>query len=164
MDGFKKMARLKNVVKLHIVRSLAVFNTPTEVTESVQQEFGLKITRQICETYDPTKRSGQNLSKELCDEFHATRKQFVENTSDIPIANSSYRLQRLQRVIDHAGKNHKLAMEAMKQAAMEVGGAFTNRKEITGKDGAPIQQTILTVGEGDKAKIKEIMKDLENEY
>lgn len=158
------MARLRKEVQTFIVRSLAVFNTPTEVVEAVQQEFNVKVTRQQCEAYDPTKRSGQNLSQDHRDEFHATRKQFVENTSDIPIANSSYRLQRLQRVIDHAGKNHKLAMEAMKQAAMEVGGAFTNRKEITGKDGAPIQQTILTVGEGDKAKIKEIMKDLENEY
>ncbi len=158
------MARLKKNEKLFIVRSLAVFNTPQEVADAVKQEFGIVVSRQSCEAYDPTKRVGCNLSQEFKDEFEVTRKAFIDAPQNIPIANVSYRLQRLQRIVDHAGKNSVLIMDALKQAAQDEGGAFTNRKEITGKDGAPIQQTILTVGEGDKAKIKEIMSELENEY
>lgn len=158
------MARLKKNEKLFIVRSLAVFNTPQEVADAVKQEFGIVVSRQSCEAYDPTKRVGCNLSQEFKDEFEVTRKAFINAPQNIPIANVSYRLQRLQRIVDHAGKNSVLIMDALKQAAQDEGGAFTNRKEITGKDGAPIQQTILTVGEGDKAKIKEIMSELENEY
>ena len=56
------MAVLKKEVKLFIVRSLAVFNTPTETAELVHQDYGVVVTKQQCEKYDPTKRSGENLS------------------------------------------------------------------------------------------------------
>jgi len=42
------MAALKKEVKLFIVRSLAVFNTPTETAELVNQEYGVKVTKQQC--------------------------------------------------------------------------------------------------------------------
>lgn len=160
LDEWKTMARLKKDMKLFIVRSLAVFNTPKETSDLIQQEFGEKVTPQQCESYDPTKRSGQNLSQEFRDEFKATRNAFVEAPKNIPIANVSYRLQRLQKIIDHAGKNSVLVMDALKQAAQDEGGAFTNRKEITGKDGAPIQQSIVTVSKED---VKQALQDLENE-
>lgn len=141
------MARLKKEVKLFIVRSLAVFNTPKETVDLIQQEFSEKVTPQQCEAYDPTKRTGQNLSQEFKIEFEATRKAFIEAPQNIPIANVSYRLQRLQKIVDHAGKNSVLIMDALKQAAQDEGGAFTNRKEITGKNGAPIEQTVTSVSE-----------------
>ncbi len=141
------MARLKKEIKIYIVRSLAVFNTPKETVELIQQEHDVKVTPQQCEAYDPTKRTGQNLSQELKDEFNATRKDFVENTANIPIANVAYRLQRLQRIVDQSSSNKVLVMQALEQAAKEAGGAFTNRKEITGKGGAPIEQTVTSVSE-----------------
>lgn len=72
------MAVLKKEVKLFIVRSLAVFNTPTETAELVHQDYGVVVTKQQCEKYDPTKRSGENLSPELKAEFEATREEFLE--------------------------------------------------------------------------------------
>lgn len=132
------MARLKNEVKIYIVRSLAVFNTPKEVVTLIKEDFGIDVTPQTVECYDPTKRAGQDLSQKLREEFEATRKEFVENTSNIPIANAAYRLQRLQRIVDRVGKNSVLEMQALEQAAKESGGAFTNRKEITGKGGEPL--------------------------
>lgn len=135
------MAQLKKEVKLFIVRSLAIFNTPTETAELVYQEFGLKVTRQNCEKYDPTKRTAQNLSQELKDEFFATREEFLNTPKNIPIANKAYRLQKLQKIVDSAGKNSVLVMNALEQAAKEVGGAFTNqvKKEISGPDGKPVE-------------------------
>ena len=134
------MAQLKKEVKFYIVRSLAKFNTPQETADAVNMDFGIKVTRQQCERYDPTKRAGQELSTELKAEFEATRKQFVDNPQHVPLANLTYRLERMQRVIDHAGKNSVLVLTTLEQAAKDVGGVFTNRKEITGKDGKPLTE------------------------
>lgn len=133
------MAQIKKEVKLFIVRSLAVFNTPSETAEAVYQEFKVVVTKQNCEKYDPTKRAGQNLSAELKAEFEATRKQFLDNPQHIPIANLTYRLQRLQRIVDQGGKNHMLVMAALEQAAKEKGGMYINtriEKEVP-KDESP---------------------------
>lgn len=136
------MAQLKKEVKLFIVRSLAVFNTPTETAAAVKEEFGIIVDRQKCQAYDPTKRAGKDLSEELKAEFEATRKQFVENPQHIPIANQSYRLQQYQRsleavnprAVDHIAK-------LLKQAAEDAGGVYTNRKEITGAGGQPLVES-----------------------
>lgn len=59
------MARLKKEVQTYIVRSLAQFNTPQETATLVKEEFGIDVTRQQCEAYDPTKRIGKDLSQSL---------------------------------------------------------------------------------------------------
>lgn len=135
------MAQLKKEVKLFIVRSLAVFNTPSETAQAVKEEFNIDLPRQKCEVYDPTKRCGKDLSQELRDEFFATREEFLNTPKNIPIANKVYRLQKLQKIVDGAGKNSVLVMNALEQAAKEVGGAFTNqvKKEISGPDGKPVE-------------------------
>lgn len=153
------MAQLRKEVKLFIVRSLAVFNTPSETAQAVHQEFGVEVTKQNCEKYDPTKRSGENLSPELKAEFEATRKQFLENPQHIPIANLAYRLQLMQRVINGAGKNSVLILKTLEQAAKDEGGAFTNRKEITGADGKPLEQNIYQMTPEAAGAIAKALKD-----
>ncbi|HCW5140821.1 TPA: DUF2280 domain-containing protein, partial [Acinetobacter baumannii] len=96
---------------------------------------------QQCEAYDPTKKTGQDLSEEFKTEFYRVRKEMNDNLSAIPIANIAYRLKRLQRFIDHEQfkENPVIVPSLLEQAAKEVGGLYTNRKEITGKDGGPVQ-------------------------
>lgn len=108
------------------MRSLAVFNTPTETAELVHQDYGVVVTKQQCEKYDPTKRSGENLSPELKAEFEATREAFLEKPKNIPIANLSVRLQRLEKQYEKHGKNRVAALAILKQAAEDVGGKYTN--------------------------------------
>lgn len=139
------MAQLKKEIKLFIVRSLAVFNTPTETAAAVKEEFGVIVDRQKCQAYDPTKRAGKDLSAELKGEFEITRQNFIDNPQHVPLANLTYRLQRMQRVIDHAGKNSMLVLSTLEQAAKDVGGVFTNRKEITGKDGKPLTEPVTPI-------------------
>lgn len=43
------MATLKNEVKSFIVQALACFDTPSQVVESVKNEFGVVVTRQQVE-------------------------------------------------------------------------------------------------------------------
>lgn len=125
------MARLKKEEKIYIVRSLAVFNTPKQTADLIQQDLKIEVSPQQCESYDPTKRSGQNLSSELKTEFEATRKAFLNTPQNIPIANLSVRLQHYQHILERVGKNSVLAMKVLEQAAKDVGGQFTNKQDLT---------------------------------
>lgn len=132
------MAALKEPVKIYIVQALACRDTPQEVVDQVKQEFGVDISRSQCECYDPTKYSGRNLSQKYVELFESTRAKFDEGLIDIPIANKYYRLKQYQRQLDRT-RNVKTALKILEQAAKDIGGQFTNRQEITGKDGGPLQ-------------------------
>ncbi|BFM78869.1 DUF2280 domain-containing protein [Acinetobacter baumannii] len=132
------MAALKEPVKIFIVQALACRDTPQEVVEQVKQEFGVDISRSQCECYDPTKYSGRNLSKKFVELFESTREKFDKGLIDIPIANKYYRLKQYQRQLEKT-RNVKTALKILEQAAKDIGGQFTNRQEITGKDGGPVQ-------------------------
>lgn len=139
------MAALSKAIKVFIVRELAVFNTPSEVAKSVKVEFGIEVTRQRCETYDPTKRACKKLAQDLRNEFDETRKAFLDAPKNIPISNLSYRQARRQRVLD-AAQSPMLILDVLDRAAKDAGGAYTNRQEITGGDGKPLleQPVMLT--------------------
>lgn len=156
------MAALKPDVKAFIIQSLACFDTPTLVVESVQKEFGLKITRQQVESHDPTKVSGKALAKKWVDLFYTTRERFKTEISDIPIANKAYRLRVLDRMATRTEtmKNYALAAQIVEQAAKECGDAYTNRQKVehTGKDGGPIESATLTKDEYKQAR-REMLED-----
>ena len=124
------MAILKNEVKSFIVQALACFDTPSQVVESVKNEFGVVVTRQQVETHDPTKAAGKGLAIRWQTLFHDTRKRFREKTADIPIANRAYRLRGLGRMAEKAENMRNLALTAQlyEQAAKEVGDIYVNRR------------------------------------
>lgn len=126
------MARINKKVKLFIVRLMAEFETPTDAAKQVKDIFNVDVTPQQCEAYDPTKRTGQDLTQELRDLFFDYRRRANEELEAIPIANKRYRLQRLQNIIDHDQykENPVLVPRLLEQAAKEVGGLYTNKQEI----------------------------------
>ncbi|GAA5564548.1 hypothetical protein Asch03_02072 [Acinetobacter schindleri] len=132
------MAALKEPVKIFIVQSLACRDTPQEVVESVKQEFDVDISRSQCQSYDPTKYSGRNLSQKYVELFEKTREEFDKGLIDIPIASKYYRLKQYQKQLERT-RNVKTVLKILEQAAKDIGGQFTNRQEITGKDGGPVQ-------------------------
>lgn len=131
------MAALKEPVKIFIVQALACRDTPQEVADLVKQEFGVEVDRMQCSSYDPTKVAGRNLSKKFKDLFNETRKKFDEGLIDIPIANKHYRLKQYDKLLQKT-KNTVIALRIMEQAAKDSGGQFTNRQELTGKNGEPL--------------------------
>lgn len=133
------MATLTEDVKAFIVQALACFDTPTQVSEAVKEEFGLEITRQQVAAYDPTKRTTRNLAKKWREIFHATRKSFLEETAAIPIANQSFRLKALQRMYEKTSSrgNFGMAAQLIEQAAKEAGGMFVNRLKGESDDREP---------------------------
>ncbi|AXY31181.1 MULTISPECIES: DUF2280 domain-containing protein [Enterobacteriaceae] len=156
------MAALKGEVKAFIVQSLACFDTPSQVVESVKKEFGLSITRQQVESHDPTKANGRGLAQKWADMFNATRERFQNEISDIPIANKAYRLRVLDRMATRAEgmKNLALTAEIIEQAAKECGDAYTNKHkfEHSGPNGGAIQ-TITMSREEYKSARQEMMED-----
>jgi hypothetical protein len=140
-------AKLTDEVKTFIVQALACFDTPSQVVAAVNHEFGLTITRQSVEKYDPTKVAGAKVAPKWRTLFEAARKSFVDDSSQIAIAHRSTRLRALQRMATaaEAKGNYPLAAQLHKQAAEEMGNAFTNRREITGKDGKDLPATAPAV-------------------
>lgn len=151
------MAALKDDVKTFIVQQLACFDTPSVVAEAVKAEFGLTVTRQQVEAYNPTKRSAERLGDKWRVIFEETRKAFLEDTSAIGISHKAVRLRALNRMAAKAetSGNIALAAQLMEQAAKECGDAFTNRvkKELSGPDGGPIQQQIIPADPIEAAKV-----------
>lgn len=129
--------KLDDEVKAHIVQGLACFDTPSQVAASVKATYGITVSPQQVEAYDPGKRAGQRLSEKWKTVFEAARQAFIDDASQIPIAHRSTRLRALWRMASLAeGKgNLALAANLHKQAAEEMGNAYTNRRELTGKDG-----------------------------
>lgn len=124
------MAALKSDVKAFIVQALACFDTPSQVSQAVKQEFDIDVTRQQVEQHDPTKRAGSHLALKWQTLFHDTRKRFREETADIPIANRAFRLRGLARMAEKAENMRNLALTAQlyEQAAKECGDMYVNRK------------------------------------
>ena len=133
------MATLKEPVKIFIVQALACRDTPQEVAEAVKQEFKIELDRRQCASYDPTKPAGQNLSKKFVQLFEETREKFDAGLIDIPIANKHFRLKQYQKQLERNAKNTVMSLKILEQAAKDVGGQFTNRQEITGAGGKPIE-------------------------
>ena len=155
------MATLKEPVKIFIVQALACRDTPQEVAEAVKQEFKIELDRRQCASYDPTKPAGQNLSKKFVQLFEETRKKFDEGLIDIPIANKHFRLKQYQKQLERNAKNTVMSLKILEQAAKDVGGQFTNRQEITGKDGQALQTTVV---QATQAQVDEAVRKAQEEY
>lgn len=134
------MPKLKDNVKQHIVTQLACYETPTDVANSVREEFGIEITRGQAHSYDPNSSRGHQLAQKWKDLFKVTREAFLEDTSAIPVANKAVRLKRLQRMADKAEqmRNYQLASQLLEQVAKECGGSYTNKRELSGPNGSAI--------------------------
>ena len=125
----------------YVVQALACFDPPGVIVAALKKDFGVSITIQAVEVYDPNKRAGRNLSKRWRAIFEETRKTFLEDTAAIGISHRAVRLRALQRMADKAeGQgNMVLASSLLEQAAKEVGGSYTNRREVTGANGGPME-------------------------
>ena len=153
------MAALKEPVKIFIVQALACRDTPQEVVDLVKQEYGIQISRSQCQAYDPTKYSGRNLSKKFVELFHETREKFDAGLIDIPIAQKYYRLKQYQKHLEKNARNTVMSLSILKQAAQDLGGQFTNRQEITGKDGKAIETINQNVSTDSYLKARERVLD-----
>lgn len=140
-------AKLTREQQTYVVQALACFDPPSIVVAALKKDFGVVISPQLAECYDPTKKAGRNLAARWVALFEETRKTFLEDTASIAISHRAVRLRALQRMADKAETqgNMVLASSLLKQAAEEVGGSYTNRRELTGKDGKDLPVPVSPV-------------------
>jgi hypothetical protein len=126
--------KLTDQARAFVVQSLAMFDAPSVVAAAVKQEFGLIVTPQAVEAYDPNKRAGAKLSAKWKALFAATREEFLEGQAKIGISHRVVRLRALERMAARAESmgNLALAKDLLEQAAKEVGDAYTNTRVLRG--------------------------------
>ncbi|MGX5830348.1 DUF2280 domain-containing protein [Mesorhizobium sp. 43Arga] len=127
-------AKLPEAAKALVVQRLAAFDSPSDVVEVVKKEFGISVSRQSVEFFDPTKRAGKNLAPKWRAIFEQAREAFLRETATIGISHRVVRLRALQRMADKAEEmgNSEMVLKILRQAAEEVGGMYTSRREYTG--------------------------------
>lgn len=126
--------KLSEEARTFVVQQLAMYDPPDMVAKAVKDEFGVAVTRQAVQAYDPTKYAGRQLAKKWRDLFDATRKAHIEGAAEIGISHKNVRLRALQRMANKAESmgNLPLAAQLHEQAAKEMGNAFTNARVIQG--------------------------------
>ncbi|WP_103019386.1 DUF2280 domain-containing protein [Salinibacter altiplanensis] len=126
------MATLKSRHKRLIVKRLAVFDRPSDVQDEVRERFGLEVDSPQLAHYDPTTRKGQGLAQGLTALFHKTRERFLDEYTETAIQHKAVRLRRLERIANKFSqmRNYVAEMDALEQAAKEMGGAYTNRHTL----------------------------------
>lgn len=137
--------KLTEEAQVFVVQAVACFDAPSVVAAAVKKEFGLVVTPQAIEVYDPNKRAGRNISDKWRELFEATRKAFLEDTAQIGISHRAVRLRSIQRMADKAEGMGNLALAAQlnEQAAKEAGNAYTNKRELSGPNGSPLTPTVI---------------------
>lgn len=124
--------------KIEIVSRLACFESISSVAKVIKTEFDLDLSPQAIESHDPTKSSGRRLAERWRNLFDETRAKFIADIGAIPIAHKATRIRSLNRMADKAEAMGNLALAAriLEQAAKEVGGAFSNKVELSSPDGS----------------------------
>lgn len=121
----RKMRKLPGRAKVVAIQMLACHESPTTVVRVLGEEFGIVVSPQNCEAYDPTRSNGRALSANLVELFWDIRKRFYAEIENIGIAHLSVRLRKLDRMSQLAEDmgNLPLAKKLLEQAAIECGRA-----------------------------------------
>lgn len=122
---------LSSEVKELIITQLAWYTTPAEIQELVKEQYGLEVTKQQLQHYNPHTYKGKALAPKYIDMFNVRRQAFLNEVSDIPIANVNVRLKRLENTWIQltAKKNYIAANAVLEQAAKEASGFYSPRNQ-----------------------------------
>lgn len=128
---WRVVAELTEEMKLAVVQGIARCRSYSEVVVHLAEEYDVQTVVQHIRHYDPG-HPQFNAGEKWRLIFDETRKAYLEEVSTVPAANQGFRLQALQEGIEDARKHKKWALMAMliEQASKEVGGVFTNARDL----------------------------------
>ncbi len=131
--------KLSGEVKVFIVQRLACFSAPSEVARAVEEQFGVSISPQGVEAYNPYRRSGERLSEKWRQLFEQTRKAYLEETSGIGISHRAVRLSKLDQQCALAEERGDVLtlLKLLKQAKKEMDGTHAKYRLRSGPDRRP---------------------------
>lgn len=128
------MAEFSDDLKLEVVTRLARFEAPSDIMADLQSRSIDTDATQIGR-YDPTRPYYASGDK-WREVFEAARQAYLTDVTAVPIANQGYRLNELHKLFAKAVKDNKpdLAIRIAEQCSKEVGGQFTNARELSISD------------------------------
>jgi hypothetical protein len=145
------MATLNEEHKRFIVFEFAAFRTGGQVVESLKTEYGVNASLHQVLYYHPEKTTGRKskLARKWKEFFAEARSQYVAGVASVGISHARYRQELRQLLLDreiaNGLRNKGLVIEILETGAKEAGGAYTNRRELTGKGGGPVETVGLTL-------------------
>jgi hypothetical protein len=132
--------RLPVEAQLWAVTRLACFVPPKQVLKEITEAWGVQVTPQALTYYDPGTAAGQQLRPELRELFEQERKDYLADVTACPAAHQAFRVQELYRLyLANREKSPVVAASLLEQLSKETGGLYTNRRELTGANGGPVQ-------------------------
>jgi hypothetical protein len=118
---------LNDEIKEFIVKGLACYDTPTQVAEAVKANFGVAVSRQRVNRYNPD--NPRPPAQRWRDLHAATRQALLRELAEIGVAHRAVRLRILDRLAHRCERNSvALALKCLQQAAKECGGMYENRR------------------------------------
>jgi len=133
--------KLTDEHRAFLVRELACYSTPKQAADALKERYGITITAQAAEHYDPAK-SAASESEKWKEMFDGCRRKFLDHVEDsVPEANKAVRVKNLaawSRTLEKKD-SYMAAATLYEQIAKELGNVHTNRREFTGRDGKPLQ-------------------------
>ena len=130
--------KLTDRLKEYVIERLAGFDSPVAIVKSLKEEFGITITRQTIEQYDPTR--GRSPAKKYREQFFAIRHEILEGKGVRAAARRGVRLRWLEKMAIHAMAqgDYALADRLLASIAREVGDRRSSAAEARPNEFAPI--------------------------
>lgn len=139
--GGKGARKLQDHHRAFLVQRIACYDSPKDAAAALKEQFGIEITPQGAEAYDPGKYAGRNMAKRWRELFDTTRDSFLKHMEQhIPEANKAVRVQRLALASRafKARNNYVGMADMLERIAKELGNVHSNKRELTGKNGGAV--------------------------
>jgi hypothetical protein len=119
-----KPRKLTEEVLPEVIRRLARYESPRAIARSLKEKYGIEISRQGIEWYDPAKRGSRKCNDEWTALFREERAKVLEGIPNIGFADRAVRLQALDRLahVSISAGNTREARVVLEQMSREVGG------------------------------------------
>jgi hypothetical protein len=126
--------KLTEAQRADVVMRLACYDLPCAIVKGLKEDFGVEISRQAIERYDPTRNNGRTCPERWAALFYETRRRLVEGIADIGAAHKMVRIRWLDQMARRkiADENTAEARALLKQVAEEMGEGVTHRHEHHG--------------------------------
>jgi hypothetical protein len=123
------------------VELFAQFYALADVHRAIAEEFGVDVDKTTLNRYNPeTVQGAKELNPHLKAYFITAREAFVTDRKSIGISHKNFRMRELMRMYNSTPDNNRpLKASLLEQAAKEAGDHYSNRREISGPHGKPVE-------------------------
>jgi len=130
-DPAAAATRLTDLQKIYVVRRLAAYDRPREIAQSLARDFGVTITVNAIESYNPCLSAGRHLAQRWRALFAQAREDYLKSTAEIGVTQKAVRIRRRDRLAlmaEEAGQ-FKAASDILDAIARDVGDNLDPRRK-----------------------------------